>query len=204
MIRFASIAAFILFIGYGVASHFLPDLPLAATVPLALACAFAAMASMGRRWWIAALAGVAAVIALVRFDPPWLVYLPPVLMNGAIALVFFASLRPGRVSVIERIIALIHGAEQPRFRGYARGLTLLWGLLLAGIALTCGLLAAFAPHQWWSIFANLLAFLIMVVFSVAEYFFRRHRFPDHETANPLRIAALVKERGIAALGQHKP
>ena len=204
MTRFASITAFVLFILYGAASHFFPDDPLVAGVALAAACMFAGMAAAKRRWWLPALIGVAAVALLVRFDPHWVIYVPPVLLNGLAATYFFTSLYTSRLSVIERIILLVHGAEQPRFRGYARKLTVVWGALLASIALTAALLALLGMHYWWSLFSNLLAFLIMVGFSVVEYIFRRFYFPDHKSAGPLRIAAIVRERGLAYLARREP
>lgn len=123
--------------------------------------------------------------------------LPPVLFPGALGLYFARSLVPGRMPLIERLARVIHGGEplDPGIPAYARRLTLLWTLLLLGLAAWSlwlalmatpgGLLATLGiqppwplPLALWSLFANLLDYLIIGAFVLVEYIWRRHRFPD--------------------------
>jgi len=100
----------------------------------------------------------------------------------------------------------------PALLAYARRLTLAWSLLfvllallnllLALLAVPHGLLAsAGLPPPWgvpqaiWSLFANLLNYLIVGMFFVAEFAYRRRRFRDL----PYRTLAQFV-RGLAALG----
>lgn len=123
--------------------------------------------------------------------------LPPVLFPGALGLYFARSLGRDRMPLIERIVRAIHGGElpDPRIPPYARRLTLTWALLLLGLAgwslwlalmaTPGGLLSTFGivppwpqPLERWSLFANLLNYVIIALFFLLEYAWRRRQFPD--------------------------
>ena len=128
-----------------------------------------------------------------------LLTLPPVVLNALIGLQFARSLRAGRMSLIERAVrALNDGAvRHPDIPAYARRLTLAWALLLFGLALLNAVLALLAepggwlasfgihgvwslPAAWWSWSANVLNYVVIAVFFLAEYAYRVHRFPEHD------------------------
>ncbi|MEZ5465832.1 MAG: ketosynthase [Lysobacteraceae bacterium] len=126
-----------------------------------------------------------------------LLMLPPVLFPGALGLYFARSLGRDRMPLIERIVRAIHGGElpDPRIPPYARRLTLTWALLLLGLAgwslwlalmaTPGGLLSTLgATPPWpqplarWSLFANLLNYVIIAAFFLLEYAWRRRQFPN--------------------------
>jgi uncharacterized membrane protein len=74
---------------------------------------------------------------------------------------------------------------------YARHLTLTWTVLFIGLAATNLLLAIFAEPEQWSLFANLIAYLIVLVFFMAEYAYRRRRFPQQPYRNMLEFVQRV-------------
>ena len=126
-----------------------------------------------------------------------LLMLPPILFPGALGLYFARSLGRDRMPLIERVVRAIHGGElpDPRIPPYARRLTAVWALLLLGLAgwslwlalmaTPGGLLVLFGiqppwplPLALWSLFANLLNYLIIGLFFLLEYAWRRRQFPD--------------------------
>jgi uncharacterized membrane protein len=131
--------------------------------------------------WVTILIAIAACWALARNSLRLLpLYVPPVLVPAFLAWVFGQTLLPGRTSLIERLVHLLHAPDavpEPAALVYARRLTLVWTVLFIVLAVTNLLLAAFAEPEQWSLFANLIAYVIVVAFFVVEYAYRRRRFP---------------------------
>ena len=122
---------------------------------------------------------------------------PPVVLTAAFGLYFARSLRADRMPLIERIVRAVHpdALALPGVSDYARRVTQLWAVLLlslaainavlALIAVPGGLLAAFGvdptprvSDAQWSLFANGLNYLVIALVFIAEYAWRRHRFPQ--------------------------
>jgi len=125
-----------------------------------------------------ALLGLAGLASFLRGTPEAL-FLPPILINGFLALVFGASLRPGRAPVIERIMATLEfeGADPPAaLRVYARTLTTQWTLFFVAVAVTSAVLAAMAPIAVWSLFANILVFVLAAALFALQYGWRLWRY----------------------------
>ena len=83
---------------------------------------------------------------------------------------------------------------------YARRLTVVWTMLFVTLSLTNLTLAALAepdglllangvqppitvPQEWWSLFANVLDYVLVALFFMVEYAYRRHRFPQQPFRN---------------------
>jgi len=156
-------------------------------------------------WTSSALVAVALVWVAGR-DIAWLpLYAPPVVISFGMAWMFGQSLQAGRVALIERIVQLMHAPGDTidaAIPPYARRLTLLWTLLFLALGLTNLALALCAtpngillwlgveplitvPRQVWSLFANLLNYVILGAFFVVEYIYRRYRFPQQPYKNML-------------------
>ncbi len=130
-------------------------------------------------------------------------YAPPVLIPAFMAWGFGHTLLQHQTPLIAQFVRLLHAPDDAIDAAvwpYARRLTWVWTLLLSGIALTNLLLAALiAPDGWllaagikppvtvsqqqWSLFANLLGYLLIAAFFVSEYVYRRHRFPHQPHRN---------------------
>ena len=127
-----------------------------------------------------------------------LLFLPPILINGFMAWIFGSTLLHGRTPLIERAIILLHGTSE-NITGdmalYARRLTSAWTLLFVVLATTNLALAALAgpgglllsaglsppvtvPLEAWSLFANVLNYLVVAAMFAVEYQVRRRRFPQ--------------------------
>lgn len=142
-------------------------------------------------------------------------YAPPVLLNAFLAWLFGHTLLRGRQPLVERLVIVVDGREPPLpgdVRAYARTLTLAWALLFVAMGSTSlvlamlvapeGLLAVagIAPplaieRATWSLFANLLNYVFVGAFFLAEFHWRRRRFPEQPHASFLAFM-----RRLAALG----
>lgn len=154
-----------------------------------LALILASLVSLAAGWtlgrhghwlWAGLYAGLGlAGLASLLNGTPHALFLPPVLINGVLALAFGASLRPGRTPLIERIMAVLEfeGADPPpELRTYARMLTGQWTLFFAAVAVTSAALAVAAPLQAWSLFANILIFVLAAVLFTLQYGWRLWRY----------------------------
>jgi len=166
-------------------------------------------------WTLLLLAGAGLYASASSERALLLLFLPPIVLNGFMAWVFGHTLRPGRTPLIERLVRLMHGPEDPpgeEIVAYARRVTQAWAglfvvltalnLLLATLARPGGLLLAAGfdptvtvPLEAWSLFANVLNYLFVAALFVVEYAVRRRRFPQR----PHRSLADFTRR-LAALG----
>jgi uncharacterized membrane protein/3-hydroxymyristoyl/3-hydroxydecanoyl-(acyl carrier protein) dehydratase len=180
----------------------------------------------GRRWAIAALPlAIAAFVGLARLDAVALVlFIPPILLNGWLAWLFGHTLTSGRVPLIERLVRLLQPPGLPFEAGvidYARNLTRFWTLLfimlgatnlaLALLATPRGLLvsAGIRPPlgvrlETWSLFANVVNYVVVAAVFLAEFAYRRRRFPGRPYRNLLdffRRTATVAPALAASFGR---
>jgi uncharacterized membrane protein len=149
-------------------------------------------------WGLLLAAGAGLYVAAVRGQALLLLFLPPILINGFMAWLFGHTLRPGRQPLIERIIRALHGGHDDidaTIVRYARRLTFAWAALfvalsavnvtLAALARPGGLLLAAGitppvavPLETWSLFANVINYLIVGAMFAVEFQIRRRRFPQ--------------------------
>ena len=167
--------------------------------------------------WVGLVLLVFACAWMSRASIPVLpLFVAPVLVPAFMAWVFGHTLQAGRMALIEQLIRALHvGSDQvpdPDVFPYARRLTLAWTLLFVTIASLNFLLAALAepdglllaggvrppwtvPLEWWSLFANLIGYLLVAAFFLIEYAYRRRRFPQQ----PFRNLFDFLRRMLAAL-----
>lgn len=150
-------------------------------------------------WFAAATLIVAAAVALLHAAKlsALVLLFPPVLFTAAFGAYFARSLGAGRTPLIERIVRALHpdALAVPGVLAYARNVTRLWAVLLLGLSLVNaalallavpgGLLAAFGvatpfavSDAQWSLFANAINYAVIGLVFVAEYAWRRRRFPQ--------------------------
>lgn len=157
-------------------------------------------------WAWALLAGCVAVIAwLVQAGVAQLPLLaPPMLFTGLLAWWFARSLRAPRQPIITTIVCALEAQPahllDPEILAYTRRLTALWAAVLALLCLTNGVLGLIAvpngvlarlghaplvtlPQEAWSWFANFIDYGLVGGLFVAEYAYRKHRFPARPYRN---------------------
>ena len=145
--------------------------------------------------------------AVAAFAAAWLargphallpLLLAPPAFVAAVGWAFASTLREGRVPLVGRIAAALDGVAWPALpdavRAYTRRVTFAWALLLLALALVDATLALFAVPRGvlaqlgiasdfaiaeadWSWFANIGDYAVIGGFMLAEYGYRRWRFP---------------------------
>jgi uncharacterized membrane protein len=155
--------------------------------------------------WLAVPLVATGCFLLSKVDTPiLLLYLPPMLGTLFMAWLFGHTLAHDRTPLIAKIIRLMLPPEaepDPSVWDYARRLTGAWTLLFVGLTLLDFALALIVRPQgllelaglaWsgpsispeaWSLFANVLQYLIVAAFFVLEYAYRSRRFPDQPYRN---------------------
>lgn len=179
-------------------------LTLASVIVLAAAMIFRPLTE-GHRWaWVALPLAALAILGLWRIEAAALVlFLPPVLLNAFLAWLFGHTLARSSTPLIERVVRLLQPPGLPFEPGvidYARRLTGLWtglflvlgstSLVLALLATPDGLFersgiraAVTVRLETWSLFANVLNYLIVAAVFLAEFAYRRRRFPGRPYRN---------------------
>ena len=166
----------------------------------ALAATFGAFlwAAAARRAYAYALAAaLAASLGGLAFGAPsLLLFAPPILINAALALVFGASLRPGREPVISVFARMEQGPLPADLERYTRLLTWVWTALFAAMAAAALALALFGSLAAWSTFTNLVAYMLALALFVGEYAYRRWRYRQYRHATLFELAANVRSAGL--------
>lgn len=123
-------------------------------------------------------------------------YLPPVVIDLVLMILFARTLRVGQTPLIERFMRLEYaGAPPPALCRYGRRLTFLWTGFFAASALIAIALAAFAPLALWSLWVNILNFGLIALLYAAQYAYLYWRYRAYELHSPWRwLRVLVNLR----------
>ncbi|WP_208321298.1 COG4648 family protein [Thiohalophilus thiocyanatoxydans] len=161
---------------YGVVTgHFFP----AIVVLGVLAGVLAGVRTQGFRYLPALLiATLVILLGLNLQDRFELLIWPPLLFYFGIAALFALSLLPGQEPLVTRFARLLDGEPDAAVRRYTRQVTLAWVLFLTLLGVVSVLLACCASRQEWSLFTNLLGYLLVLLFFFIEFVLRRRRFPQ--------------------------
>ena len=165
-------------------------------------------------WLLLAACLVGLLTPPVQHWAPFVLMLPPTVVNLALAALFGHTLLAGREPLVARMVRLLHAndaVQDEAVWGYARNVTACWTALfvfnatvtfaLALVATPVGLLRMagieppFAmPAVWWSYFSNFGCYLLVGVLFLVEFMVRQRRFPWQPYANLfdfLRRAAAI-------------
>lgn len=145
-----------------------------------------------RARWVPVFAAFALVGLLSLFaKSPLAMFLPPVAINLVLAAVFARSLAAGNISILERLIAIAQPRAvelTPHERGMARRLTGVWVAFFVTMAIVSAMLAAFAPLAVWSLFTNVIYFLLIPALILLQHGVRVLRV-GRNRAGSLRLCA---------------
>ncbi len=110
----------------------------------------------------------------------YLLYLPPVVIPLLFWGVFLHSLLSGKVPLVTAIGERARGPLSAQMRRYTWGVTLMWTVVFAAIALWSVILLWLATTTLWSLFTNFINYLMVALLFVAEFVYRKWRFQDHD------------------------
>lgn len=184
-----------LFLAYPATAHFAR--PATALALLATLLAYIAATVLVRHpaRWLAPPAG-ASLFFLGLPDTQWILYVPPVAINLMLCWLFGRTLAPGRVPLIARFAMLEQGTLSDELAAYTRKLTWVWTLLFAGAALASVLLALSGNRDAWSLFTNLVNYLLVATLFLGEFAYRRVRFRNYRHQSPLQLLRNVRRTNL--------
>lgn len=136
-------------------------------------------ALLAGRWrhWALLLALAGGLAVLIHFGGGIVALkLPPILLPASIAAVFLGTLRAGQVPLVTRMAAAERGTLPPELLVYTRRVTQAWAVLCVGLSLAALAFALFAPLPLWSLFTNIISYVLIGLMFVGEYAWRRLRF----------------------------
>jgi uncharacterized membrane protein len=180
-----------LFISYPAVAHFgTPSSALALLAALAAYVAVSLFAGPALRWLAPPLAGIAVYWAA----PPaeWLLFIPPILINLALAWLFGRTLVRGRMPLIARFAIMEQGTLSAELVTYTRTLTWLWTLLFIAAAIASLALALSGHRDAWSLFTNFLNYVLVAALFLGEFAYRRLRFRKYRHHSPLQLLRNVR------------
>ncbi len=122
--------------------------------------------------------GVWAALSARLIDFTAAYYLPHVLFNLALMVLFGHTLLPGREPLITLFARRVHGTVPPEIVNYTVQVTWLWTVFFAATVVMSLLLYHFAPLAVWSVFANVLSLPLVILVFVGEYLFRIYHIPN--------------------------
>ncbi len=128
---------------------------------------------------------IVTAISLIIGDATVL-YLPPILIASSLLVLFGRTLLPGEEPLITQFARKLEGEEDETVLNYTRQLTWVWTLFFVAMLIESILLALFAPIVVWSIFTNLINYLLIAGLFVLELVYRMIRFRRLPSANSLR------------------
>jgi len=139
-----------------------------------------------------AAAGLAVMLAVVYVSRErGLVALPSIGLNFMLAAVFGFTLRKGRTPLIHAIAAYAMAPEPvgPEFARHLRRVTIAWVVFFVAMGAMCAGLGFAAPFEWWSLFANVLYWPLILAMFLCEYAIRRTWLRDLPGHTPLQVIA---------------
>jgi uncharacterized membrane protein len=159
--------------------------------------------SGGRPRWgrILLCAAVTGIIVWAAQDHPGFrrsPYLLPVLINVFLLVQFGRTLLPGREPLIVRYCRTDLGAVPAAVERYARRLTALWCIVFAGMIAEGAILAEYASIELWSLFANVLNYVLVFALFVGEHAVRSVIFPEYGIASPIRTGRAMLRSSLGA------
>ena len=180
-----------LFAAYPAVAHF--GKPMTALALLAALVAYllaAAWIHHPLRWLVPPAAGG----AVYWLAPPaeGLLFVPPIAINLALAWLFGRTLVRGRVPLISRFALMEQATLSPEVAAYTRLLTWLWTALFIGAAAISLALAMSGHHDAWSLFTNLINYLLVGALFLGEFAYRRVRFRNYRHHSPLQLLRNVR------------
>ena len=148
---------------------------------------------------------LALVVWLAAQLPGMLLYVPPVAINLALFAFFARTLRQGCEPLVSRFARIERGGQlAPDLARYTRNLTWAWAgffVLMAAISAT---LAVTGPLAAWSLFSNILNYLLVVLFFILEYVYRRARYRHHPHASPWQVICRLRNYKVIPRSHGQP
>jgi uncharacterized membrane protein len=142
--------------------------------------------SSSRFIWVAVYALLAGIALFSLFvDKAYALYLPPIMINVSLALLFGLTLQGEGEPLITRIMRIIHGGVlSPELVGLGRRFTVMWVLFFIVLTIFFLTLVFFASISTWSFFANVMNYVFLVVLFLSQFIYGYLRYKNHGAMHP--------------------
>jgi uncharacterized membrane protein len=124
--------------------------------------------------------------------PALLLYAPPVTINLALCWFFARTLRRNHEPLVSRFARIERGHLPSDLARYTRNLTAAWAVFFVLMAAISVILAVTGPVAVWSLFSNIVNYLLVVLFFIVEYIYRRVRYRHHPHATPWQMICRLR------------
>lgn len=132
-----------------------------------------------RHWLSASLLFISIAFILYitqQVEFQYLLFLPPLLIIFSLFVLFSQSLVAGNTPLISLYAKLLGDKLEERHLRYNRKLTILWSVFFFAMGISSILLALFASFDNWSLFTHVISYLLVALFFVIEFMYRKHHF----------------------------
>lgn len=195
----------LLLIAYPLCVHYAvvtdnPEAQLLALVLLAAGISYPGIRKNSSVAWLALLTVTALSLLVSYFQLTlYVLYLPPIIIPLLLWSVFYRSLLPGETPLTTQIGESVHGRFSPEMCHYSRQVTALWAWFFVLLAGWSALLPLLATAEIWSLFTNVINYLLVGLVFVAEYFYRKWRFQQFNHLAFWQYLQLVAKANIRKL-----
>lgn len=109
-----------------------------------------------------------------------IIYLPPILILFSLFILFSHSLLKNQTPLITRYALLLSDKDKLDVRhfNYSRSVTVAWSIFFLLMTFTSVTLAVLFSLEIWSLFSNIISYVLMTSFFVIEFFVRKHHLAN--------------------------
>lgn len=117
---------------------------------------------------------------LVQGNVQFLLYIPSILILLSLFVLFSHSLLANQTPLITRYALMISDKDKldDRHFQYSRSVTIVWSVFFLLMAITSITLAIFFSIEIWSLFSNVISYILMSTLFILEFFYRRHHLSN--------------------------
>ncbi len=125
-----------------------------------------------------------------------LIYASSMIILILLFIVFFHSLFPGHTPLVTDIGEKTRGPLTEAMRHYTRTVTIVWASLFGVMVTWSILLAWLGSPSLWSLFSNVINYILVGSVFLGEFLFRKWHFPDHDHPNFFQYIRIVIQANI--------
>ncbi|NTV11843.1 MAG: hypothetical protein HGA47_13910, partial [Zoogloea sp.] len=127
--------------------------------------------------WCAGAAAMALAWPLLRANFAWVYLVQHAGTFAMLTCVFGHTLFGGRLPMVSRFAAMLHGELPPQLARYTRKVTVVWVGFFLAMTVSSLILFFFGPMEVWSALANLLTPILLGLMFAGEYAVRMAVLP---------------------------
>jgi len=178
----------------------IPVMQVIAIIMLSAGLLYKGLLSGNYLLWLVLLLVVLISLGVVYFNLViYLLYLPPILFPLLILSVFFRSLLPGQTPLVTAVAEQARGKLTEEMSLYTRNVTIIWAIILGFLTVEALLLPWLVSDYTWSLFTNIINYVVIASMFVGEYMVRRVRFRDYDHPGFIQYIQIVLRANIRNL-----